>query len=148
MTEQTIQPMPPDPLLDETRTFWRDIGKSLVRESMGVIDETARQIIGVAGILEGLYFHAITFADMRAKVAGGVVWLYLAPIILLLASIICALIVFFPDRSRLNFNSSEASKLIYEHTVAGKLLAVRLASLFLVLGISGVLAVMMVYLRG
>jgi hypothetical protein len=89
----------------------------------------------VAGILEGLYFHAIMFADLRGQVAGWSMIVYLILIVLLLGSLIAALLVFFPDYYRLNFNSSEASRQVYERVVTSKLIALRFASLFLVLGI-------------
>jgi hypothetical protein len=148
MDERLIQPSEADPLIEDTRAFWREMGKDLVRGSISTTDETAKQIVGVAGILEGLYFHAITFADLRGKVAGDVLWVYLAPIGLLLISLCAALIVFFPDRSRLNFNSSEASKLVYERTVRAKLWALRMASIFLVLGIGGIFVAVIAYLKG
>lgn len=148
MDEQLIRPPEPDNLLEDTRAFWRETGKNLVRGSISTIDETAKQIVTVAGILEGLYFHAITFTDLRGKVMGDVLWVYLAPIGLLLISLCAALIVFFPDRSRLNFNSSGASKLVYERTVRAKLWALRVASIFLVLGIGGILVAVIAYLKG
>ena len=146
MQENLVKPAEPDPLLEETRAFWREMGKNLIQESIGTVDETAKQIVGVAGILEGLYFHAIAFTDLRGQVAGGALWVYLAPVGLLLVSLICALIVFFPDNSKLNFNSWQASKLVYERAVSGKLLALRLASLFLVLGVGAILVAVNLYL--
>src|SRR4051812_33784117 len=85
--EQLIKPSEPEPLLEETRAFWRRMGKSLVRETIGTIDKAAKQIVGLAGILEGLYFHAITFTDLRGKVTGNALWIYVAPIGLLLISL-------------------------------------------------------------
>ena len=140
-------PVPPDPLVVETRAFWRDIGRTMVRESLGTIDETAKQIIGVAGILEGLYFHAIAFGDLRGQVQANVLT-YLAPIGLLLVSLIAALVVYFPNLYQLNFNSSEASQIAYEQVLSSKLWALRLASLFLVLGVAAILYATFIYLRG
>lgn len=149
MNVPNLRPEPPDPRIDETRGFWRDLGKTMVRESITTIDETARQVIAVAGILEGLYFHAITFSDLRGHVAGaGALAVYLAPIVLLLVSLCAGLLVFFPDRYRLNFESSEASKLVYERTLASKLLLLRVASLSLVLGVVALLFAVVAYLRG
>lgn len=149
MNAPTRTPEPPDPLVDETRAFWRDLGKALIRESIGTIDETARQIITVAGILEGLYFHAIAFGDLRGKVAGG--WplaLYLAPLVLLLASLCAGLLVFFPSHYRLNFHSSTASHELHERVVASKLRLMRTAAIFLVLGLVAVFGAVWIYLRG
>ena len=149
MNVPTLQPEPPDPRVEENRAFWRTLGQAMIRESIGTIDETARQVITVAGVLEGLYFHAITFGDLRGKVAGGMAQaIYLAPIALLLFSLCAGLLVFFPNRSQLNFQSSEASKLIYERVVASKLLLLRVASICLVLAVAGIFGAVWLYLRG
>ncbi len=148
MSELLVQPEPPDPLVAETRAFWREMGRTLIKESISTLDETAKQIIGVAGILEGLYFHAITYTNLRGKMQGNDLGVYVAPIVLLLISLTAALLVFFPEHSRLNADSSEASKLVYERTVQRKLWALRAASLFLVLGIGGMLVAVVRYLGG
>jgi hypothetical protein len=130
------------------REFWREAGKTLVRESLATLDETAKQLIAVSGVLVGLYFHAIAFSDLRGKVRGWTEGVYVAPIVVLLLSLVFALIVFFPDRSRLNLGSWQAGKLVYERTLRSKLLAVRLASLFLVLGVVGIAVAAVMYLGG
>jgi hypothetical protein len=143
-----ITPEPPDPLVEDTQAFWRDAGKTLVRDSLGTLDETAKQLIAVSGILVGLYFHAIAFGDLKGKVSGWAQVIYLAPIVLLLFCLLFSLIVFYPDRSRLNLNSWQASKLVYERALRGKLLAVRLASLFLLLGVVAIALAALTYVRG
>lgn len=146
MNEQLVQPEPPDPLVEETRTFWRETSKTLIREPIGTVDETARQIIGVAGILEGLYFHAIAFTGLHGKVKGDALIIYLAPVALLLISLAAGLLVYFPLHYRVNFNSSEASQLVYERTVSRKLKALRIASVFLALGVAAILPAVFTYL--
>jgi len=148
MKAPLITPPEPDPLLDETRAFWREIGKSMIRESIGTIDEAAKQMIGVISLLEGLYFHAITFSDLRGKINNDLLIVYLLPIVLLLVSLIAALIVFAPDRYRLNFTSAEAGKIVYERIIRIKQLAFHTAAIFLVLGIGSVLLSALAYLRG
>jgi hypothetical protein len=149
MNVPTLQPEPPDPRVEETRSFWRELGQTMVRESIATIDETARQIIGVAGILEGLYFHAITFGDLRGKVTDG--WplaIYLAPIILLLFSLCAGLLVFFPAHYRLNIHSSQASQAIHQSVVASKLRLMRIAAVCLMLAVAGIAGAVWIYLRG
>lgn len=148
MDERIIHPPEPDTLLEETRTFWRETGKGLVRGSVSTIDETAKEIVKVAGILEGLYFHGIALTGLRGKITDLTLWIYLAPIGLLLVSLCMALIVFFPNHSRLNINSSDASKLSYERIVRAKLGALRTAAIFLVLGIGGIFLAVGTFLRG
>jgi hypothetical protein len=138
-----------DPTIPAIRDFWLERGKGLVKESINTIDETARQIIAIAGILEGLYFHAIAFSDLRGTLK--IDWLlgaFLFPILALLLSLIAALMVFFPKRYDLEMRSWEAAKLVYERTLSRKLLMLKIAALFLVLGVAGLLAVMLLYLLG
>src|SRR5579863_10214293 len=106
-TQQSIQEEPSKQMLEETRAFWREIGKEQIRTSISSVDEAAKQIIGVTAVLEGLYFNAITFSKLQGKVTSS--WplvIYLAPIVLLLISLSAALFVFFPNYYRLNLHSS------------------------------------------
>ncbi len=150
MSEQEllVQPQAPDPLLIETRAFWREVGQGMVKDSIKTVDEAAKQVMGVAGIMEGLYFHAIAFSDLRGTASGGELFVYLAPIALLLFSLLAALAVFLPDRSRVNVRSSEASRKVYEQTLKAKLLALRLASGFMAVGVVAVFVAVWAYLGG
>src|SRR5687767_8579567 len=106
MSTPLIQPEPPDPSLEEACAFWRETGRELVKDSIKTIDETARQITTVAGILVGLYFHAISFSDIRGALSGGRIWIYVLPLVLLVFSLMVSFIVFFPEHYRLNILSS------------------------------------------
>jgi hypothetical protein len=152
MTKSGSPPNPPDPpdsLPEETRSFWRGVGKNMIHESIGTIDDTSKQLVAVTAILEGLYFHAIAFSSLRGKVSSF--WpltLYLLPIGLLLISLIAALSVFFPKRYPLNIQSSEAARLVYERVIRRKLLFLKVASAFLVLSIISLFVVVLFYLQG
>ncbi len=148
MSTPLIQPESPDPNLEEARAFWREVGRGLVRESIQAIEQTARQIITVAGVLEGLYFHAISFSDLRGQLVGGEICRYSAPLILLLVSLISAFAVFFPQRYRFHILSSTGGQKMYEDILKSKLLALRIAALFLQLGVGGIALAMMAYLAG
>ncbi len=146
MKEQLVQPPPPDPLLAERRAFWREMGREMVKESLGTIDGAAKQVIGVAGILEGLYFHAIAYSDLRGQVSGWLLAVYIAPMALLLISLLAAVLVYFPDRYRVNLASSEAGRAVYERVVASKLRLLKAAMLSLAAGVGAVLLAVLVYL--
>ncbi len=149
MDENLIRPPEEDPFLPEIQDFWSGVGKDMVRNSIKTIDETAKQIIGVAGILEGLYFHAIAFTDLRGQVAGGgELLVYLAPILLLLLSLSAALLVFLPDAHPFDLRAWEAAKLIHERVKKSKLLLLRIASISLMLGVAALFAAMTTYLLG
>lgn len=146
MSDRLIHLPEPYPLEEETREFWRETGRGLVRQSIGALDETAKQVMGVAGILVGLFFNAVALGDLRGKLAGSELVVYLLPIACLVVSVSAALKVYFPSRYFLNLLSSEGSKAIYEDIFRRKRRWLWVASVFLVLGILGVLATMFLYL--
>jgi predicted MFS family arabinose efflux permease len=148
MTDLLIQPPEPNPFEEETREFWRETGRGLVRQSIGAFDETAKQVMGVAGILVGLFFNAVALGDLRGKIQGWELAFYLAPIVCLVVSVAAALKVYFPSRYPLNLLSSAGSKTIYEKIFRRKRRWLLVAAVFLVLGILGVLAAMFLYLAG
>jgi hypothetical protein len=138
-------PIAPDPNLK----FWKEIGRGLLGESIKSIEETAKQIIGVAGILEGLYFHAIAYSDVRGKLGSGwLVLLYLTPLALWLGSLCLALLVFFPRAYASNISSWRESKATFERIVAFKHAMLKVAGLFLALGALALFAAMGAYLAG
>lgn len=89
--ESKDQPSNPQSVVDETRAFWREVACETVKHSATTIEETAKQLIGIAAILEGLYFHAIAFADLRGQVTELLPLLaYLAPLIFWAFSLMAA----------------------------------------------------------
>jgi hypothetical protein len=138
-------PLAPDPTLK----FWKDTAKGLLGESIKSIEETAKQLIGVAGILEGLYFHAIAYSDVRGQLASGwIVALYMLPLALWLASLGFALMVFFPRTYQANISSWRESKAAFDSIVAYKHAMLKAAGLFLALGGLALFVVMAAYLVG
>jgi hypothetical protein len=115
----------------DTRAFRRDAGAAPVLGSLATMGVLAQQLIAVSGILIAVYFHAIAVGELRARVGGWTRALYLAPTAFLVACVVSSLLVFLPD-----------------HTLRGRLLAVRLASAFLVLGVIAFALAGVAYLRG
>jgi len=138
-------PIAPDPNLK----FWKDTAKGLLGESVKSIEETAKQIIGVAGILEGLYFHAIAYSDVRGKLGSGwLLLLYMTPLAFWLVSLCFALLVFFPRTYASNISSWRESKAAFERIVAHKHSVLKTAGIFLALGALALFAAMGAYLAG
>ncbi len=143
------RPRDPQSVVDETREFWRDLARETVKASAATIEETAKQLIGIAGILEGLYFHAITFADLRGTVTELLPLLaYLAPLIFWTFSLIAAGLVFFPKVYKINLNAGDATKIMYEDTVRRKYWCLVFALVWLVVGAVGLMVAVGVYLQG
>jgi hypothetical protein len=136
-------------MVDETRQFWRETARDTVKGSAGFIDETAKQIIGVVGIMEGLYFHAITYANIQGPTLGfWQFFTYLLPLICWLFSLISASLVFFPRRYRININSSEAAKKLHEDTIERKYAFLMLALGLMIIGALFLVFALAVYLAG
>ncbi len=133
---------------DPSLSFWKTNAKNLLGESIKSLEEAAKQIIGVAGILEGLYFHAVTYANVRGKLTPFTLLIYLAPIAFWLASLTLALLVFFPRAYDTNINSAKASRLAFEEVVAYKHGMLKAAGVALALGSLALAATMGVYLAG
>ena len=146
MNEPLIEKPESDPFQPELETFWRETGRELVRGAIKSIDETAKQIIGVAGILEGLYFHAIAFAGLRGSMTGWPVVVYLAPILLLLLSLTAALLVFYQEIWEIDLRIWKNCKDVHRGVQQNKLRLLRTASFFLILGVAAVMFAVAVYL--
>lgn len=138
-----------DKLLADTQGFWRETGRQMVQRSIGAADDAAKQIVGVAGILEGLYFHAIAYSTLSGKLPDATtMWIYLAPVLSLLLSLASALAVFFPGYYDLNINSWEACRTVHNWVAGRKLRLARIAAVFLVLGVAALFVAVWKYLLG
>ena len=113
-SEPSIVPVEPNP-------FWRANAEKLVGESITTIEDVAKQLIVVNSLLEGIYFHAITFSDV--KPALGSYWtgiIYILPIALWLISLVFAVLTLSPKSCTININSSRNSKETFENIVSKK----------------------------
>ena len=62
MSKPPIVPIEPNP-------FWLENAQKLVAESVSTIEDVAKQLIVVNSLLEGIYFHAITFSEVKPETA-------------------------------------------------------------------------------
>jgi len=58
------------------------------------------------------------------------------------------LMIFYPNRSEVELQSSEAIQLVHRRAVVGKLWLLRAASLLLILGVASIAAALVFYLSG
>lgn len=137
-----------DPVIKALDEFWQGIAKESVSKSVETLNDLARQLLTVAGILEGLYFHAITFSDLRGHITGWLLVVYLLPIVLLLITVAASIIVLFPEKSGIEITDWVDAKKSYEHTVKSKELVVRIASYSLLAAIVSLLVAVGFYLIG
>jgi hypothetical protein len=139
----------PQSSVDEIRKFWQELGRDTIKGSAAVVEESARQIISVVGVMEGLYFHAITFAELRGKVND--LWsivVYLSPLIFWLFSMLFSALVFLPRVYDLNIISSESAKKMYEDVGQRKHLFLLTSMFWMVIGGIGLIFALAKYLSG
>lgn len=146
----STQPKPDHPdVIDETRKFWHGVAQDIVKGSATSIDETARQVITVVGIMEGLYFHAITFADLGGQnLDAWSILAYLGPLIFWLFSLVSASLVFTPRIYKFNLASSEGAKTTHEDIVQRKYMFLMLSLLWMLIGSFILLLALGIYLKG
>ena len=123
MNENLIKPEGSPPFIEEGRGFWRDIGKELIKNSIDTLDNVAKQVIVVSGILIGLYYNGIKFIDVKLLTKHEIVLalIYIFPAICFSLSVTFALLVFFPNRFKINFLSSDSAKSVYESIIKSSL---------------------------
>jgi uncharacterized membrane protein len=115
----------------EPNPFWKKNAEKLVGESISVVEDTAKQFVVVTGLLQGIYFHAIAFSDIKGA-EGYSVLIYLAPLLLWLLSLIFAVMVLFRKKYEININSTRDSKEKFEEMVKIKYRYIRISGFFLI----------------
>lgn len=134
-------------IVPEPDPFWRENAKKLVEGSVDTLDRMAKELIALVSLLEGLYFHAITFSDLRETLGGWLIWFYLAPIALWMASLLSAVWSLFPKTYNINFGSSRNSKEIYEQIVSKKHFRLKIAAFLLVISFLPLMVAIYYYLN-
>ena len=109
------------------------------------MEDTAKQFVTITGLLEGIYFHAIAFSDVK-NVEGISVLIYAAPLVLWLASLIFALMVLVRKKYGININSSRKSKETFEEILEEKYKHIRISSVFLILSFVALIIALLHYM--
>ena len=115
MTEE-LSGRPPQPV----DVFWKKTTLELVKESIASIEGSAKHLILAASFLEGVYFHAITFSDLKTMfdVASYDHWLlvslFSAPILLWFMVLGCATMVLMTKSYTVHPDDPEDARRIIE----------------------------------
>lgn len=136
--ETPVVPVEPNP-------FWKQNAEKLVGESISSVEDSAKQFIAIAGLLQGIYFHAITFSDVRNESSYSVL-IYIAPLLLWLLSLIFAMLVLFRKKYGININSSRDSKETFEKIAKEKYRFIQISSLFLILSFVALIIAVLHYM--
>lgn len=137
--EIPVVPVEPNP-------FWKQNAEKLVGESISSMEDSAKQFIAITGLLQGIYFHAITFSDIREGLRFSVL-IYTAPLLLWLLSLVFAMLVLFRKKYGININSSRDSKENFEKIVAGKYKFIWISGVFLILSFVALIIAVLHYMN-
>lgn len=108
MTEPDFQGELPNPeqtaIIDARANHWREVANEAPVQAIARIEDAAKQIIGITGILQGLYFAVYSFGEVGAQIGVldslvlrlCVLLIFLLPILFWLISLYCATQVFVP----------------------------------------------------
>jgi hypothetical protein len=100
--------------------FWKKTILELAKESIASIERSAKHLLLAASFLEGVYFHAITFSDLKTMfdVASYDHWLlvslFSAPILLWFMVLGCATMVFMTKSYTVHQEDPEDARRIIE----------------------------------
>ncbi|VVB91889.1 Uncharacterised protein [uncultured archaeon] len=108
--------------------FWKDIILDIAKASISSIEESAKHLIAAASFLEGVYFHAISFADLKI-VFGSVryydyhwqlVSLFSLPILLWFVVLACATLVLTTKTYTVHPEEPEDARRVFEQIASTK----------------------------
>jgi hypothetical protein len=112
--------------VDELDEFWLETARAAVRESVASLEEAAKQLIGAVTLVEGIYFAAVSWSEMKTimAVAGWMAWLrialFVSPIVLWLACLVYATRVFTPETYQTNLSSPDLAEQFHRDLVKYK----------------------------
>ncbi len=132
--------------IKESEEFWSELLKNSLKESVTKIESSAKEIVTLNGMVIGIYFHAITFANIKSL---GILFglLHLTPIVLWLCSIICSFFAFTQRKRTFHLTSETDAQKEFEQTVAYKFKYYKLSFTLFVSGIVCLLFVLFHYLH-
>lgn len=132
--------------------FWLTLGQETLKESITALEGAAKQLISIVSILQGIYFAAISFSNLKQilVVQSAQGWLlviaFVLPIALWLASLVFAINVFTPRLYSTNLSSPQMTQETYDKLVKTKHGELRKAHVLLVVGFVPLLLSIVVYL--
>jgi hypothetical protein len=121
--------------LDEEGEFWLEKMKQMAADSIGSIEEAAKQLIAMITVMEGIYAAVLSFSGIRqiprSNLAAAI--MYISPIFLWLISLFFALRVFKSRRYEYYSNSPDSAKDTFQKITDFKYNSLNIAYFFLCL---------------
>jgi hypothetical protein len=109
--------------------FWLDLGQNIVREAVNKQEDAAKQLISITSILQGVYFAAISFSELKKTLVAqnlhGLILIELAvlfasPIIFWIISLRFAVKVLLPIVRTTNLYSPELIGTMHQEAIYHK----------------------------
>jgi hypothetical protein len=107
--------------------FWLDTLRSAKKESVGKLEEAAKQLITVTSLTQTIYFAAISFSDAKkglGQIQSPVRWLFIIllslPLLFWIPSLIFTIRVFKPENYDVNLSSPTFAKQTLERIISYK----------------------------
>lgn len=108
-------------------SFWLDAARGAAKESIGALEEAAKQLITVTTLAQTIYFAAVSFGDVKTSLGTLTQeqrWLaaiaLVVPLLCWFASLAFAVRVFKPETYRTSLDSPDLARQVYERIVAYK----------------------------
>lgn len=136
--------------LDE---FWLETARTVVKESIGSLEEASKQLITAVTLVEGIYFAAVSFSDLKKimAVAGLDAWLriiiFVSPIVIWLICLFFAVRVFTPENYKTNLSSPTLAEQVYREIVGYKRRNLKRAYWALLIGFVPLIVAIIYYLK-
>ena len=133
--------------------FWLDTARGSVKDSIGGLEEAAKQLITAVTLLQGIYFAAISFSDVKkAMDTEGVfgwlrILLFIGPIIFWLICLVLAVKVFKPETYKTNRSSPDLARDTLMKIVEYKKKKLDQAYLMLLIGFIPLIGAILYYLK-
>lgn len=117
MPDELIHGAPPS----QEDLKWLELMDNAHKDSLKSIDDAAKQIIGLSGIISSIYYGAVALSKLSAaSLQGGNRVLFIAPVVLWLASLVAAVLALIPRAYSYNPYSPDEAREAYQRVVAAK----------------------------
>ena len=140
-------------LVSSLDNFWLEAAREAAKDSTGSLEEAAKQLITAVTLLQGIYFAAISFSDVKKvlDVEGLFGWLrillFIGPVILWLICLILAVKVFKPETYKTNLSSPDLAKETLMKIVQYKKKKLDQSYLMLLIGFIPLIGAILYYLK-
>jgi hypothetical protein len=94
--------------------YWKKVLREATVKGIEKTEDTAKQLITLTSLLQGIYFAAISFSDIKSQVPGPERALFVAPFLFWLPSLIFAIRAFRPLHRTIRRKKWEETKEDYK----------------------------------